>query len=162
MDIGSVLLIFALMILVALYISRPIFEGKAVHISADEHELSMLLAERDRVINALNELEFDNNLGKVPEGDYPDRRKALMQYGANILQQLDENFPDPDSTFNLETDTAPGKSLKKLTHQDDDLEAMIATRRRSRAEKTGGFCPQCGHTVQQSDRFCPKCGAVLD
>ncbi|MEN8172102.1 MAG: zinc ribbon domain-containing protein [Chloroflexota bacterium] len=161
MDIGSVLLILALFILVALYISRPIFEGHAVQVGADEHELSMLLAERDRVINALNELEFDNDLGKVPEGDYPDRRKALMQYGANILQQLDENFPETESGINLDADELPSKSLKKLTHQDDDLESMIAARRRSRAEKTGGFCPQCGHAVQQSDRFCPKCGSDL-
>jgi len=161
MDIGSVLLILALLILVALYISRPIIEGKAVHVSAEEHDLSMLLAERDRVINAINELEFDNTLGKVPEDDYPARRKGLMQYGANILQQLDESFPESGSTFNLDDDALPGKSLKKLPHQDDDLEALIAARRRTRAEKTGGFCPQCGHTVQQSDRFCPKCGGTL-
>ena len=161
MDIGSVLLILALFILVALYISRPIFAGSAVSISADEHDLSMLLAERDRVINALNELEFDNDLGKVPKSDFPDRRKTLMQYGANILQQLDENFPESGFPLNLDSDTMRGKSLKKIAHQDDDLETMIAARRRSRAEKTGGFCPQCGYTVQQSDRFCPKCGAAL-
>ncbi len=161
MDIGSIFLIFALLILVVLYISRPIIEGKAVLVSVEEHDLSMLLAERDRVINAINELEFDNQLGKVPEGDFPARSTALKQYGAKILQQLDEISPEYGAGLILDVDTPQPKDVKKLPHLDDDLEIMIAARRRARAEKTGGFCPQCGHAVQQSDRFCPKCGGTL-
>ncbi|MBE9524319.1 MAG: zinc ribbon domain-containing protein [Chloroflexi bacterium] len=161
MDIGSIFLILALMILTVLYISRPIIEGKAVQVSVEEHDFSMLLAERDRVINALNELEFDNSLGKVPESDYPARSKALKQYGAKILQQLDEISPESAASLELESDLPPKQAVKKLPHQDDDLEVMIAAHRRARQEKTGGFCPQCGHAVQQSDRFCPKCGAAL-
>jgi rubrerythrin len=45
---------------------------------------------------------------------------------------------------------------------DDDLEAVLANRRRERAEKAAGFCPQCGYAVRKSDKFCPKCGASLD
>ena len=161
MDIGSIFLILALMILVVLYISRPIIEGKAVQVSVEDHDLSMLLAERDRVINALNELEFDNSLGKVPETDYPSRRMALKQYGAKILQQLDEISPESGASLVLDADTPQKQAVKKLPHLDDDLEVLIAARRRARQEKTGGFCPQCGHTVKKSDRFCPKCGATL-
>ncbi len=161
MDIGSIFLIFALLILVVLYISRPIIEGKAVLVSVEEHDLSMLLAERDRVINAINELEFDNQLGKVPESDYPARSTTLKQYGAKILQQLDEISPEYGAGLILDVDPPHPKDVKKLPHMDDDLEIMIAARRRARAEKTGGFCPQCGHAVQQSDQFCPKCGGTL-
>lgn len=161
MDIGSIFLILALLILVVFYVGRPIIEGKAVHVSAEEHDFSMLLAERDRVINALNELEFDNTLGKVPEEDYPVRRQALLKYGAKILKDIDEVSPESATALSLDDDAPQQKTLKKLPHQDDDIEAMIATRRRAREEKTGGFCPQCGHAVQQSDRFCPKCGATL-
>ncbi|MFQ5617019.1 MAG: zinc-ribbon domain-containing protein, partial [Anaerolineales bacterium] len=44
---------------------------------------------------------------------------------------------------------------------DDEIEALIATRRRSRKEKSAGFCPQCGRAAQKSDKFCSKCGATL-
>ncbi|MBG7609515.1 MAG: zinc ribbon domain-containing protein [Anaerolineae bacterium] len=161
MDIGSIFLILAMMILVVLYISRPIIEGKAVQISVEEHDVSMLLAERDRVVNAINELEFDNILGKVPEDDYPSRRMALKQYGAKIMQQLDEISPESVAGSLIETDAPQKGSSNKLPHMDDDLEILIAARRRARQEKTGGFCPQCGQTVQHSDRFCPKCGTTL-
>jgi predicted amidophosphoribosyltransferase len=45
---------------------------------------------------------------------------------------------------------------------DDELETLLANRRRVRSEKSGGFCPQCGGAVQKSDRFCPKCGGRLE
>ena len=44
---------------------------------------------------------------------------------------------------------------------DDDIEVMLAKRRRQQKEKLGGFCPQCGGPVRKSDRFCPKCGSGL-
>ena len=34
------------------------------------------MAERDRVINSLQELDFDFKLGKIPEEDYPVQRSS--------------------------------------------------------------------------------------
>jgi hypothetical protein len=53
------------------------------------------------------------------------------------------------------------KSAVQVVGQDDDLETLIANRRRVRKEKSAGFCPQCGGPLQKSDRFCPKCGKKL-
>jgi hypothetical protein len=44
---------------------------------------------------------------------------------------------------------------------DDDLEKLLADRRRARREKAAGFCPRCGGPVHKSDRFCPKCGGKI-
>ena len=44
---------------------------------------------------------------------------------------------------------------------DDALEQMIASRRRLKEGKAGGFCPKCGKPIQAADRFCPRCGASL-
>lgn len=90
MDIGSVFLILALLILVGLFISRPLFERKAIAVSQEEHEFSFLMAERDRILTALQELDFDHALGKIPEADYPSQRASLLQRGADILRQLDK------------------------------------------------------------------------
>ncbi len=56
---------------------------------------------------------------------------------------------------------ANGRKPVAASEPDDDLEIMLANRRRVRQEKAGGFCPKCGGAVQKSDRFCPKCGAKI-
>ena len=177
MDIGSIFLLLALVLLVMVFIARPVLEHKGNVISQEEHELSSLLAERDRTLNALQELDFDHILGKIPEEDYPVQRSRMIQYGADILRKLDD----------YETQTSSGKAEDRLEqailvrqsakqplttpalvangnggnhviHPDDDLEAKIAERRRNRKERAAGFCHQCGSPLQQSDRFCPRCG----
>ena len=180
MDIGSIFLILGLLVLVVLFISRPLFEKQSVSISQTEHDLSALLAERDRILTALQELDFDYSLQKIPEGEYPAQRERLIQKGADVLRAIDElqteqttddaegrleaaiaarrSSIDPadSSTAELVSSTSPVNPAP-----DDDLEALIAGRRRARNEKAGGFCPQCGGPVQKSDRFCPKCGSPL-
>lgn len=177
MDIGSIFLILGLFVLVGLFIARPILERKAVSVSHEDRQASSLLAERDQILNALQELDFDFALGKIPEADYPGQRGALLQYGADILRQLDALRADnnhDDAEARLEAviaarradaasqRVAPNGAAGRVVHApDDDLEAVIASRRREHKEKAAGFCPQCGRPVQKSDRFCPKCGATL-
>lgn len=177
MDIGSIFLILGLFVLVGLFIARPILEHKAVSISQEDHQVSSLLAERDQILNALQELDFDFALGKIPEADYPGQRGALLQHGADILRRLDAlrletNHDDAESRLEAviaarradaaSRRAAPNGAAGRVVHApDDDLEAVIASRRREHKEKAVGFCPQCGRPVQKSDRFCPKCGATL-
>jgi hypothetical protein len=183
MDIGSIFLILALLVMVGLFISRPLFERKEtatdVQFKQQEHQRSALLAERDRLLNALQELDFDYALGKIPEEDYPQQRAILMQRGADTLRQLDAVQPEgkvEDAEARLEAAIAAhradaGRSAvlpngrkqipAAVAVPDDDLEIMLANRRRVRQEKATGFCPQCGGPVHKSDRFCPKCGAKI-
>ncbi len=180
MDIGSIFLILALLILVIVFVSRPLFDRNR-QISAageEEHELSHLMAERDRILNALQELDFDHALGKIPDEDYPSQRAFLLQRGAQVLRSLDEmqaQESDQDIEARIEAaiaarraDTAARKETEPEpvlamagASADDELELMLSNRRRARQEKSAGFCPQCGGPVQKSDRFCPKCGNSL-
>ncbi len=170
MEISSILLILAVFVMVGAYLYLP-FMAKSRRVRAGEsHEISALKAERDRVINALQELDFDFNLGKIPEGEYPDQRAALLQKGADILRRLDELAPVASSAVNaearIEKATAAGRAdsdSKPVIREagDDDLEAMIAARRRNQKSKSAGFCPKCGKAVLASDKFCPACGKSL-
>lgn len=176
MDIGSVLLFFALLILVFLFITRPLFDRKATIVEPvedqREHERSALMAERDRLINALQELDFDYALGKIPEEDYPSQRMVLLKRGADVLRKLDEldqTAPQAEAEVRLEAAIAahradsasPVPSVSSEAASDDDIEALLATRRRERQGKSAGFCPSCGRPVQKADRFCPSCGKSL-
>ena len=187
MDLGSIFLIFALLVLVGLFISRPFFiSSQPVAQRApdrEDHELSMLLAERDHILNALQELDFDYALNKIPDEDYPLQRNILLQRGAQVLRKLDEQQsvnPVEDVETRIEAAIAArradaarevvnatnggngrGETAGIAANPDDGLEVMLANRRRIRREKSGGFCPQCGGPLQKSDRFCHKCGARL-
>ena len=188
MDIGSIFLILAVLIPVVIFVSRPLMERKATAITVEEHDYSALLAERDRILNALaastthlvsilnalQELEFDYTLGKIPETQYPAQRASLMRYGADLLRQIDEyegQSADSSVDDRLEAAIAERKAVTTTAaatvtfDPDDELEALISARRRTQKStgqtKTGGFCPQCGNCVQESDRFCPKCGNAL-
>jgi len=168
MDIGSIFLIIAVLILSAFFIGKPFLQRNAENVSDEDVEYSSLLAERDRIINALQELDFDYSLGKIPEGVYPSQRTTMLEKGALILKRIDDYQGDPefgnvDSRLEAEIDSrcTDGVEVAGKTISDDDLEEMIANHLRSRQGKTNGFCSQCGTPMQQSDRFCSKCGHHL-
>ncbi len=172
MDIGAVFLTLAILTLVVMYLAQPYLERRTKIVSAEEAEHSTLLAMRDRYINALKELDFDHEMGKIPAEDYPTQRADLLKKGAEALRHLDEyegtkstsaedrleaviaaRRADATGTYTPNPDETPA-----ITGDDDDLEALIAARRSKRKEKSAGFCPNCGHPVMESDKFCTKCG----
>jgi hypothetical protein len=183
MDIGSILLILSLLALVALFVARPFLENrrKPEGLTGEEdHEFSSLLAERDRVINALQELDFDHVAGKIPAEIYPEQRKQLLGHGAEVLRKIDTYLGEASVTAEerLEAAVAVQKSSLEpaysrsgngggypssdtMLEAEDALEIEIANRRRARSAQAGGFCPKCGKPVQKNDRFCPKCGTAL-
>ncbi|MEW6287328.1 MAG: zinc ribbon domain-containing protein [Chloroflexota bacterium] len=173
MEIAAILLTSGIAILVGLYLYSPLLEQYGRRVTTEEHELSSLLAERDRVVNALQELDFDFKLGKIPEEDYPVQRAALLQKGADILRKIDSISalpPSPngkgetDVEARIETAVAARRadaSAKPKELTDDDIESLIASRRKARKTKSAGFCPKCGKPVLASDKFCPSCGKSL-
>ena len=169
MQIAAIFFTLAIFILVAMYLYAPFMERRARRVTEEEHELSALLAERDRVINSLQELDFDFKLGKIPAEDYPTQRSGLLQKGADILRKIDSFSPIPataqDEEARLEkaiaAHRADAASTAKAEVSDDDIESVLASRRKSRKTKAGGFCPKCGKPIQVTDRFCPSCGKSL-
>ncbi len=176
MDIGSILLILGLAVLVALFITKPLLDispekkliSGSVQTNDYDQSRSVLLAERDRVLRALQELEFDFSLGKIPEEDYPTQRKAMMQRGADIIRSLEELTGATGVTpaiqqveDALKENAVDGKNENKPVNVDPDISALIAARRRIKEEKPSGFCPQCGKPVAENDKFCARCGKIL-
>ena len=168
MQLTAIFFTLAILILVGIYLYAPFMERRARRVTDEEHELSSLLAERDRVINSLQELDFDFKLGKIPDEDYPSQRASLLQKGADILRQIDSIAPQITSSqaadVRLEQAIAARRADGAMTRQevsDDDIESMIAARRKGRKEKSSGFCPKCGKPVTATDRFCPSCGKSL-
>jgi rubrerythrin len=174
MELGSIFLVLAVIVIIGVYLYAP-FTAPARRarksLARESNEVSALKAERDRVINSLQELDFDFNLGKIPAGEYPDQRASLLQKGADILRKLDELAPVSSSSINaesrIEKATAAGRADAGSTffavpENDEDIESMIAARRKQHNSKSAGFCPKCGRPVLVSDKFCPSCGKSLN
>jgi hypothetical protein len=168
MELTAIFFSLAVLIIVGIYLYAPFMERRARRVTEEEHELSALMAERDRVINSLQELDFDFKLGKIPEDDYPVQRANLLQKGAEILKKIDSLAPQIVSTQDTEARLEKAIAARRAdgamaTAQvtDDDLEAMISSRRKSHTKKSVGFCPRCGKPVTVTDRFCPSCGKSL-
>ena len=163
MEPVTLLLLLAVLILVLLFVARPLTGAGPVG-SHHQQDLSAALAERERVLSALQELDFDHQLGKIPAEEYPAQRALLLQKGTSILRQLDElqaAQPAPAGR-GAASDSAPRAAAPRPGPlSDEDVEELVAKRRAARRERTGGFCPHCGKPVLQSDKFCPSCGEAL-
>jgi hypothetical protein len=125
MDLGAIFLTLAVALLVGIFISQPFSSRRAatemlVNPAAEEAEIhrSALLAERDRVLTVLQDLEFDFTLGKIPADDYPVQRAELLKAGAEVLRQLDA----------LSGDVASATA-------EDRVEAVVAARRADAAHR---------------------------
>ncbi len=175
MELTAIFFSLAVLILVGMFLYAPFIEKRARPVTEEEHDLSALMAERDRVINSLQELDFDFKLGKIPDEDYPMQRASLLQKGADILRKIDSlassspierraGSEAQDAEARLEKAIAARRAdgaAAKPELSDDDLESMISTRRKGRKVRSAGFCPKCGKPVMVSDRFCPSCGKSL-
>ena len=194
--IGALFMVLAVAFLVGLYVSQPFFfrarqpAKKASRQASNdlERQRSALLAERDRILTALQDLEFDHTLGKIPEEDYPPQRAAYLHDGVEILRQLDELEPSLAASQRAEERLESAVAARRadaqivnpaavqgnghgaavvtvrrrlLSNGHDDVETLISERRRVHPEKAAGFCPHCGKPVQKSDKFCSKCGATI-
>lgn len=169
MDLGSVLLILSVAILVGLLVARPFLDRQAARDAGPDQERSALLAERERVLDALQELDFDHVLGKITDADYPGQRAILLQQGTEVLKKLDAveaEAPGPAVNDVVERAIADRRAAvnggpRQPVAADDEIERLIATRRRDLSGRPAGFCHQCGQAVHQADKFCSKCGASL-
>lgn len=189
MDLGSLFIILSLTILVGIFVSRPLLGGKYTLEKSSgpspDHDLSSLLAERDRLLNSLQELDFDAALGKIPPEDYPIQRNSLLQRGADVLRQIEalsmlESQAEVLSAENRiesalaerrldgarQAEDAISEKVANSTRvsadsADDEVEVMLANRRRKRLGQSAGFCHKCGGPIQKVDLFCPKCGAKV-
>jgi hypothetical protein len=149
MDVGSILILTGLTVLIVAFIARPLAERRSRLVTAEEHALSGLQAERDKILAMIRETEMDHAMGKIPDGDFEAQRAALVAQGAALLRAIDAQggaAPAPAAADDL----------------DAAIEAAVASRRApAAAGGAAGFCTTCGQALQGGDRFCARCGAPV-
>lgn len=157
MEIGAILLTIAVLLMSALFVSKPyLFPEKAHDVEADNTEISSLLAEKDRYLGMIQILEQDHDLNKISDEDYSQMRADLLKKASTALRKIDEleNI--------LQATTTSTKATKKVTAANVDIEDLISQRRAMKKDRADGFCPHCGKAIVKTDKFCPSCGKKVD
>ena len=150
MEPGAIFLLLLVIAIVVLFVARPFTSHWRIKPQSSP-KVSTLLAERERALTALMELDFDNGIGKVPTDEYFAQRANLIQKGSDILRQLDEIQGVQATPVNkLIGPTAADSNATTLS--DEDLEELIAKQRLKHQQKTAGFCPNCGKPILPSSR----------
>lgn len=154
MDLATILIGLALILLVGAYLARPLLDRTAVQLTPVDHERSALLAGRERVLAAMEELDMDRTMGKLDEEDYLQQRAELLGEGADVLRRLDQLVPAADP---VQTTTEPADLAIA-----DEIERQIEQlRAKSKATPGGAFCTACGQKILAGDRYCTQCGEPL-
>jgi hypothetical protein len=144
MDFGSILIVIGLTLLVVAFVARPLAEHRARLVTPEEHRLSGLQAERDKILAMIREVEMDHAMGKLPDNEFEVQRAGLVVRGSSVLRELDAQG------------AAPADDL------DAAIETAVASRRSPAAARgAAGFCTSCGQARRSGDRFCSRCGAPV-
>lgn len=120
MTIGSIFLGLALLILVALFVGRPLLAPEAQR-QRRVSRRRVLLTQKEALLAQIRLIDLDFETGKMPEEVYQQQRAQLMAEATAVLQQLDDLEGQP-GTFDADTGLAPADA-------DSAIEAAIARRR---------------------------------
>jgi hypothetical protein len=158
MDIGSLLIVLAIIVLGGAYLAWPLLRRAGLPASGQQKKLSSLEAERDRILAIISEMDMDHAMGKIEAQDFEAQRGDLMRRGAAILREIDALGEAPGSA------SPPSQAMPEHVAEealDARLEQEVARLRQSMAQQALGHCPQCGQMVLASDLFCSHCGRRL-
>lgn len=151
MELGSFLIVLLIFFLSGFYVLRPIFVGSSIGGRAGSTKRDSLVAERERLLNSIEELDLELELKKISDAEHARNRDILLSDAAKVLKELDE-LPRSKT----------GKRKKAASPKDsDDLEKMIAERRKQIKGEKSFKCAHCGESVEQDAQYCSHCGGAL-
>jgi hypothetical protein len=151
MELGSLLIVIFLFILSGLFILRPFFVHTGAGGRAGTTIRDSLVAERERLLHAIEEIDLEYELDKISPEEHTRNRDILLSEAAIVLKELDDL---PKSGSAKRKKAAP-------VQKEDDLEIMIADRRKQLKGEISLKCPRCGESVEKGASFCSHCGGAL-
>ncbi len=176
MEIFAILLGLVILAGIAYYVSRPLIQPKR-SLNASGADTASLIEQRESLYTQIKELDMDHATGKVNDDDYQRLRAELVAQAAEVLRQIDGVSAAPAvtpavaQTDDVEAMIAARRKTRSASvattatsskSGDADVEAAIAARRKSTASvTTTPTCPKCGKPVNAGDAFCAKCGTAL-
>ena len=148
MEFSSLLIVIFILILSGVFIMRPFLVKEKTPRRVGSSRIDSLLAEKDRLLLAIEELDQEFELEKISSEEHNRNRDILLAEAAEVIKQLDK-LQKPSSS--KKNNVAPPET-------DDDLERLINERRQQQKSEKSQKCPKCGKTVDKGAQFCSHCG----
>jgi hypothetical protein len=117
------------------FVLYPVFSssaGTAGGIAVGERELEELQEKKARLYEAITDLDFEKDAGKVSEQDYQTARNDYMAQVAEVLARVDA------------------------------LESHKPEKKKPRKESSAARCTSCGEALASGSKFCMHCGARVE
>ena len=175
----TLLLLTALAGGVVLFVLFPIF-ARASEVSrrptAVAQERRDLSEKKDRLYEAIKDVEFEYQAGKLSDADYKSSRTDFLTQAAEVIARLDEIAesaavgakvtPERDSaTVERAEESAPesndaasGPSCPSCKQQNPEGAQFCLHCGGTMTSAT--HCPQCSAELQKEARFCTACGVA--
>jgi len=147
MTFTSLIIVLFIFIMASLVILRPFLIQTDSKINHSSGLYDSLLAERERLLSAIEELDLELELNKISVSEHALDRGALLSQAAEVLRELDK-YSKPKKAKK----TAGGNG------SEDELERMIQDRRRKLKNTKTVPCASCGEPLVKGDQFCSHCG----
>ena len=185
------LIVIALVVVVVIaFVAYPLFTATKEQITPTTDALDSLIAQRDSAYDAIRDLDFDYQMGKLSQSDYELLRDKYKARAALALQQIDQIAGRDGAEARIEEEVARLRQRRKsadvvagagAASTDDAIEQQVARLRQRRVKATNGDaieeevarvrasksksanlrCSKCGTPYHAGDRFCAKCGNKL-
>jgi cytochrome c-type biogenesis protein CcmI len=162
---------------VALFVAAPLGVGLmgARAKSADELKTERYDHERALAVQALRELEFDREMGKLSDGDYESMRQLLEERALTAMAAIEDIRVQSEKPKKTSvTALTPGPRRPTITPRREPVPTLVLHTEPPRATQPApthaaasmssrkpAFCPQCGMRIAADARFCAQCGIAI-
>jgi hypothetical protein len=159
MDIIALLIGLVLFGACIAYISLPFRKRQAVAANLSKASLQPE-AQRETVLAALRDLDFDYKTGKVSDEDYQPLRTQLMMEAAQYIEAEEKEEHQLEDLIRARR-TMQLQSHLKCQHCDSPIQADQHFCSKCGAAVNNEKCPFCGKYIGVDDLFCPSCGSKI-
>ena len=159
---------------VAMFVAAPLAGGLLPSRRAKPEELDAQRLERERglAVQALRELDFDREMGKLSDSDYESLRVTLEGRALSAMQSIEalQRIVEEQRRAGAPA-VAPAPAPKPALHIEParrvepprpaQFPAFGTVRPAAAAPRNLRFCPQCGSRTVAEARYCAECGLAL-
>jgi len=91
MIIGAILISLAILVLVVIFVTRPLYKAELVEEDQEVNDTKLLTSEYQQTLSRIRDLELEYQEGKTSIEDYQQRRETLNNEAAEVLLKLDSD-----------------------------------------------------------------------
>ena len=170
----TLLFLVALATGVVLFILFPVFarHGEVSRtLTPEAQERKNLSEQKERLYDAIKDLDFEHGAGKLSDADYQSVRADLVAQAAAVISQIDALPASAESSSERQpSPKQPKQPKEEVTEEEGPTCASCGQTNPAGAKfcfqcgeriAVEASCPECGTELPKEARFCTECGVAI-